>query len=181
MALPLSPNSISTDQIRTELGLAAGTDIIIPSAAIRTLTGISSGNIRLPDDFWGKSNTANVRFDPVGTFGSSWQFAACGVVIWTNGQFTFYNLQDSPTPTVWTWKDNDDVNPNSTFEYMYTLVSGNPGLTDRTYGSWYGISNAYPNGASGTFNGDGYFDLTIREKADHSNTATQHMKVTDEG
>ena len=53
MTLPTS-GPITSAQIRAELQLAPGTPFTIP-ADVRVLTGISSGPIRWPQDFWGKS------------------------------------------------------------------------------------------------------------------------------
>ena len=54
MTLPAS-GPITAAQIRTELGLAPGATFTIPSAEIRALTGVASGPIVWPNDFWGKS------------------------------------------------------------------------------------------------------------------------------
>jgi hypothetical protein len=170
MALPTS-GSISTDQIRDELDLAAGMDILIPSAAIRTLTGISSGNIRLPDDFWGKSNVATVGFISGGTYYADWQFAACDISIWTNGNMDYKNAMDSPALGS-LWKNSYDVDPIGTFQYMFTFISGSPGLQGASYDTWYTVISTYPaNGGAGYLNGNsGKVLLTIRQVADHSNT-----------
>lgn len=53
MTLP-SSGPITAAQIRAELQLAPGTPFTIP-ADVRVLTGIPSGPIRWPQDFWGKS------------------------------------------------------------------------------------------------------------------------------
>lgn len=43
--------------VNIELGNAANTTIVHPSTPVRSLTGVSSGAVRLPDDYWGKSYT----------------------------------------------------------------------------------------------------------------------------
>lgn len=52
MTLPAS-GEISTAQVRAEIGGSG--DIVIPSAEVRTLTGVASGPVVLPTDFYGKS------------------------------------------------------------------------------------------------------------------------------
>lgn len=53
MALP-SSGSISIDDIRTELGITGALDLT--DSRVRTLAGVPSGSITLPNDLWGKSN-----------------------------------------------------------------------------------------------------------------------------
>lgn len=53
MTLPAS-GAISTADIRTEIGGSGA--VTIPSTETRALTGVASGPIVLPDDFWGKSS-----------------------------------------------------------------------------------------------------------------------------
>ena len=53
MTLPAS-GSISIQDIATELGVSLPLDI--NAANVRTLAGVASGNIVMPNDFWGKSN-----------------------------------------------------------------------------------------------------------------------------
>ena len=53
-----SSGPISTDMINVELGRNANVPLNIPiDPDIRTLTGVPSGPITAPDDFWGKSFT----------------------------------------------------------------------------------------------------------------------------
>jgi hypothetical protein len=54
MTIPAS-GPISLNDVNIELGNASGTAITMPNSSIRTLTGISSGPIILPTDFYGKS------------------------------------------------------------------------------------------------------------------------------
>lgn len=55
MTLPASPNSISLNQVNTELGLSSTATISLNDSAVRTLAGISSGTISL-DNLRGKSS-----------------------------------------------------------------------------------------------------------------------------
>lgn len=54
MTLPAS-GSISTQQIADELGVVG--NVVIPTD-VRDLTGVASGSVVLPNDFWGKSNVS---------------------------------------------------------------------------------------------------------------------------
>lgn len=56
MALPGS-GPISTAAIRTEIGGSGA--VSIPSSEVRTLTGVASGPVALPGDFYGKSSASN--------------------------------------------------------------------------------------------------------------------------
>lgn len=53
MALP-SSGSISLDDIKAELGITG--ELELTDSRVRALTGIGSGSITLPNDFWGKSS-----------------------------------------------------------------------------------------------------------------------------
>lgn len=53
MTLPAS-GSISIADIATELGV--GLPLSLTASNVRALAGVPSGNIVLPNDFWGKSN-----------------------------------------------------------------------------------------------------------------------------
>lgn len=55
MALP-SSGSISIDDIKTELGITGALDLM--DGRVRALTGIGSGSITMPNDFWGKASYA---------------------------------------------------------------------------------------------------------------------------
>ena len=52
MALP-SSGSITIDQIKTELGITG--ELSLTDIRVRALAGRSSGDVTLPNDFWGKS------------------------------------------------------------------------------------------------------------------------------
>lgn len=101
MALPGS-GSISTTQIRTEIGGSGS--VVIPSAEVRTLTGVASGPIVLPNDFWGKSSLSPA---PSGTV-----------------------LYDSSTPGAWSYTHSAYATQNVTIEIWggggagYATMSG---------------------------------------------------------
>jgi hypothetical protein len=52
MALP-SSGSISIEQIKTELGITG--ELSLTDNRVRSLAGLASGSITLPNDLWGKS------------------------------------------------------------------------------------------------------------------------------
>jgi hypothetical protein len=61
MALP-SSGRIKLSDVNTELGLSSTTRITLGQATVRTLTGVSSGRIRLAADGYGKSNRAVLSY-----------------------------------------------------------------------------------------------------------------------
>ncbi len=61
MALP-SSGRIKLSDVNTELGLASTTRITLGQATVRTLTGVSSGRIRLAADGYGKSNRVALSY-----------------------------------------------------------------------------------------------------------------------
>jgi hypothetical protein len=62
MALPVSPNAISLNQVNTELGLTATATISMNDAAVRTLAGVGgSGTTISMSNLHGKSNYINVN------------------------------------------------------------------------------------------------------------------------
>lgn len=64
MALPAS-GALKFSDINVELGLAAGTQISLGQASVRTLYGVAAGDIRLAADGYGKSNGPPI-IDPGG-------------------------------------------------------------------------------------------------------------------
>lgn len=62
MTLPVSPNSISLNQVNVELGRSGTTTISLNETAVRTLAGVASGAISLAS-LYGKSN---ITFTPAG-------------------------------------------------------------------------------------------------------------------
>lgn len=50
-----SSGTITSTQIRTELGLAGGVNLVVPNSVTRNLTGRLSGSIVWPNDFWGQT------------------------------------------------------------------------------------------------------------------------------
>lgn len=107
MTLP-SSGSISTTQVRTEIGGSGA--IVIPSADVRTLTGVASGAVVLPTDFYGKSWLTPA---PSGTTlftqstAGSWSYTHSGyaaqtitVEIWGGGASGAGSNSGGKTPTI---------------------------------------------------------------------------------
>lgn len=90
-----SSGTITSGMINVELGRDANAPLNIPDDPdVRTLTGVPSGTITAPDDFWGKSFTLLRPIawtgDPSQTIGSiSPSAVSVGYVIRSNGEVTW--------------------------------------------------------------------------------------------
>lgn len=164
MTLPLSPNPISTDQIRTELGLSAGTAIIIPDS-VRVLAGKPTGSITLPNDLWGKSSFLWEFTRVNGNYGAGWASADGSVLInFTNGYMNVgYNAYFPVKTTAYTGLDIGTITntvpiASSDIEFKVVYISGktmnfyqlsgynSSGVSISTvanvvYNNWYSVSD----------------------------------------
>lgn len=116
MTLPLS-GSISTAQIRAEIGGSGA--VTIPSTEVRTLTGVSTGPITLPNDFWGKSGAGGADQTPA-------------AVDWAN-------ITTTTPPGANADKTISSINTMITLQLASSSVSGTSAM---------GIQNIYVNGVS---------------------------------
>ena len=150
MTLPAS-GSISTAQIRTELGGSGA--VVIPSSEVRTLTGVSSGPIILPNDFWGKSSfTPDYSISGVDWSDISGVFAGD-----TNSQ-TIAGINVTCTLVVtWTGGATGEYNKNSAG--FSPISSGGSFTVDNGDTVVFGFTI---NGGAGT--------VTVKNSSDGSNT-----------
>jgi hypothetical protein len=104
MALPVSPNTISLNQVNTELGLTATATISLNDAAVRTLAGVSSGQISM-SDLHGKSNS----------------ISATGGTVTTSGGYKIHTFTSSGTFSV------SSVPSGATIRYLVVAGGGGGG------------------------------------------------------
>jgi hypothetical protein len=94
MTLP-SSGAIGLYDVRTELGMASNVQIGLTDTNVRTLAQVASGAIKLPEDFYGKSN-----YPPAGTFLSSYCSGYDLYYRYANGSGGYYDtLQQSNSPS----------------------------------------------------------------------------------
>lgn len=97
MALP-SSGSISVAQVAAELGLSLPLDL--NDSRVRALAGKPTGNVTLPNDFWGK---ANAKISIGGNF-SPQNSGGFGGQRFDQGQFVVYREPTTlPQPTSHAW------------------------------------------------------------------------------
>jgi hypothetical protein len=155
--MPL-PNSgaISLYDVRTELGMASNAQIGLTDTNVRTLAQVPSGTIKLPEDFYGKSN-----FPPYGTFLSSYCSGYNLYYRYANGSGGYYDtLQQSNSPSCG-WP------PAATYQLS---VDSNP----VNEGNGVTITVTTTNFNNGTGNGDLYWRIVhnTTSNADFSGTGS---------
>lgn len=144
MTLP-SSGSISTTQIRTEIGGSGS--VVIPSAEVRTLTGVASGSVVLPNDFYGKSSlspapSGTVLYDSGGGTGgwsythSSYAGQTITVEVWGGGGSGATSFSGGKAPVVGYWGGGGAGYSKSTYSIANGgTVSGSVGAGGAAAGS----------------------------------------------
>lgn len=125
MTLPAS-GPISTADISQEIYGNTTTTIVIPDATTRTLTGKASGDLILPDDFWGKTwLTATLNF----TLTSGTGPGGTPAIGYSNGPVNSYG-SISPTTTALPWAASYNLQQLQNFTSSPILSCA---LTPNTY------------------------------------------------
>ena len=96
--ISLNGSAPANQNIALELGLSPTAQLSLCTPAVRTLAGVLSGPIKLPDNFWGKSSGLIVSYLLVGGGGGG--AGASGVVI-LSVPTALYSGIISGSPTVY--------------------------------------------------------------------------------
>lgn len=129
--------STAGQSVNLELGQSATAQISFNDAAVRTLTGTSSGSaLVMPTNFYGKSSVViSVTDQTISDFTGGARSASTGYRLTSGGQadglvnVTWSNLEQWCTPT----------SAASDYEVLATLVTGS--LSSGTTGSWLALSS----------------------------------------
>jgi hypothetical protein len=127
-----SSGAISLANVNTELGNSSNSSITMPSTTIRSLTGISSGPITLPTDFYGKS-LAFVYNATIASDTANYDMYADAVAVGWN--------QTAPLRMTVTVNSGVNVYSNSVGSYAFSTNTGFPSgtiLTLINYGNIVG-------------------------------------------
>jgi hypothetical protein len=151
--MPLAPSGYirmggtDTDRsVNIQLGRASNATVSFTEAAVRTLTGVASGAVVLPNDFWGK---------PAG-------FTTVSLATIPSNSYAFYTSSTSITIYLF-------INPNGTWSVQDDsgeINSGNWGSPTTSGGgaAYYGrftLTNATPLGTSNPFAPAGWNSLSV--------------------
>jgi len=135
---PISLGGSTTGQsVNLELGQSATAQISFNDAAVRTLTGTSSGSaLVMPTNFYGKGGVViSVTDQTISDFTGGARSASTGYRLTSGGQadglvnVTWSNLEQWCTPT----------SAASDYEVLATVVTGS--LSSGTTGSWLALSS----------------------------------------
>lgn len=171
----ISIGGTSTNRsINLELGRAQNATSSLGESALRTLAGVPSGPVVLPNDFWGKSNRtfslagvtslygARVQGSPGNCF-AYYSFATDGDLLGFASPFT-----SAVTNTDWTLPITGGI--GSSYWVRWTIVgSSGTGVFTKigTDGTWQQLSSALPFGLQTTNNNtivyrdyDCYFEIS---------------------
>lgn len=167
MTLPASPNTISLNQVNTELGRTATATLSMNDSGLRTLFGVASGQISMSQG-WGKSSNVigQVAYTTAGSY--TWTcpagvYSVCVVAIGGGCGGPSSEYQGGNGGGGLGYKNNISVSPGST----YTVVVGDVNSGGNPAGdSWFsstatvrGLGGLYTNtstgGAGGSYVGDG--------------------------
>jgi hypothetical protein len=130
MALP-SSGSITIDQIKTELGITG--ELSLTDSRVRALAGRSSGDVTLPNDFWGKSaRTVRLIIQSSEQVRTNWGQ-------WNEQQYDkiTFGISVSPylAPTSYSW--GGDVSGTGSTAIFYGPTYNTNGYTYQTFGQAY--------------------------------------------
>jgi len=129
--------STAGQSVNLELGQSATAQISFNDAAVRTLTGTTSGTaLVMPTNFYGKSSVViSVTDQTISDFTGGARSASTGYRLTSGGQadglvnVTWSNLEQWCTPT----------SAASDYEVLATVVTGS--LSSGTTGSWLALSS----------------------------------------
>lgn len=135
MALPVSPNTITANNINVELGRAGTAAFSINGADERALAGVASGQISF-SDFHGKSNTPDINLANRTITG----YSGAGFRLRSNGVFEEIGVNSSNNPVytavaTW-WMDPAGAVPGSNYDMLYYVYESNTSF-DVTDGNQY--------------------------------------------
>ena len=134
--------------VNVELGNSPTATITMPSTATRTLTGVASGPIVLPNDYWGKSSVAiSLASIESGTPFAAEQFAPgepciAELTFNSNGTWDFYAESLAPRSGNWATPTTAGVGTGYWIQWTRTAFFGGPGNSATGTSGWQQLSTA---------------------------------------
>ena len=156
--------------VNVELGNSPTATITMPSAATRTLTGVSSGPLILPNSYWGKSSIAISLAPLVGVYGLAYpgNTAYAEYIFNSNGTIQA-GTSDGGMQSAGNWATPTTTGIGSSYWIRFTQTgsSGGP-ITDtgNARGVWIQITPVLYFGISVTANGAFYKQYTVEIATD---------------
>jgi len=139
--------STANRSVNVELGNSPTASITYPSAATRTLTGVSSGALVLPNDFWGKSTvTVSLLFfegaSPFQAYYVGSNPVYCYIELYPDGQ-TFGDYYPSNITGNWAFPTTSGIGSSYWVRFTRTSTSGTGGGSMASTG-WLPLSSTQP-------------------------------------
>ena len=182
MTLPASGNSISLNQVNTELGRTATALIEMNDAAVRTLFGkAGSGTTISMSDGHGKSAISISLASLTSVFGTAYpgNTAYAELIFNSNGTIQ-QGTSDSGIQNVGNWATPTTTGIGSSYWVRFTETSSS-GAGQTVYGSargvWHQISSTLYFGVSRTANGGGYRTYTVEISSNSGGSAIVATKT----
>jgi hypothetical protein len=156
--------------VNLELSRSATATISFGEAAVRTLTGRSTGSVILPNDFWGKSSIAISLAPLVGVYGLAYpgNTAYAEYIFNSNGTIQT-GTSDGGMQSAGNWATPTTTGIGSSYWIRFTQTgsSGGP-ITDtgNARGVWIQITPVLSFGISVTANGAFYKQYTVEIATD---------------
>ena len=182
MTLPASGNSISLNQVNTELGRTATALIEMNDAAVRTLFGnAGSGTTISMSDGHGKSAIRISLASLTSVFGTAYpgNTAYAELIFNSNGTIQ-QGTSDSGIQNVGNWATPTTTGIGSSYWVRFTETSSS-GAGQTVYGSargvWHQISSTLYFGVSRTANGGGYRTYTVEISSNSGGSAIVATKT----
>ena len=182
MTLPASGNSISLNQVNTELGRTATALIEMNDAAVRTLFGVGgSGTTISMSSGFGKSAITISLASLTSVFGTAYpgNTAYAELIFNSNGTIQ-QGTSDSGIQNVGNWATPTTTGIGSSYWVRFTETSSS-GAGQTVYGSargvWHQISSTLYFGVSRTANGGGYRTYTVEISSNSGGSAIVATKT----
>ena len=156
--------------VNVELGNSPTATITMPSAATRTLTGVSSGPLILPNSYWGKSSITISLAPLVGVYGLEYpgNTAYAEYIFNSNGTIQT-GTSDGGMQSAGNWATPTTTGIGSSYWIRFTQTGSSGGPitnTGNARGVWIQITPVLYFGISVTANGAFYKQYTVEIATD---------------
>lgn len=150
--MPLAPSGYirmggtDTDRsVNVQLGRASNATVSFTEAAVRTLTGRSSGSVTLPNDFWGKPagfTTVSLATVPSNSYAFYTTSTSINIYLYFNPDGTWIVQDDSSEINSGSWGTPTTAGGGSAYWIRFTLTNATPLGTSNPYApaGWNSLS-----------------------------------------
>jgi len=154
--------------VNVELGNSATATLTMPSTSIRTLTGVASGPVVLPNDFWGKSNIVVSLSALTSAYGTAASGTAYAEMVFGSNGGLVENTSDGGTVVSSSWVNSTSVGANYWIRVTQTASYSTTTEYGDSRGAWLQLSSNRTFGVSRTLSGAGGRTYTVQIASDSS-------------